>query len=206
MTESPEENLKAWVSRFGWNCSLFFFGFFWFFVVIKSENSYFASHPGLGLNPWEYVLPTFLTKVVLAVGIQFGEISQPHTIHIVDDECHTGWRRPLGCLIFVGHFPQKNPIISGSSAERTCNPRYSVGLRHPVRQGDSSHWHTETNNGYIRSDHSGSTWKPQCAIDHYRRSHSWGIHLTSLTKESRVVTMSITSLRLPAGSRWHTGL
>jgi len=31
---------------------------------------------------------------------------------------HPGWRGCIGRIIFIGHFPQKSPIISGSLAER----------------------------------------------------------------------------------------
>ena len=46
-------------------------------------------------------------------------------IYIRQDSKHTGWRRLLGSLIFIGHFLQKWPIFSSSFVENDLQLRGS---------------------------------------------------------------------------------
>ena len=69
----------------------------------------------------------------------FGSRPQPPTSHS-QEQIGTRWRKPIGCLIFGGHFLQKSTMIDGSFAERDLQLEASYRSSSPCSYHSDMGW------------------------------------------------------------------
>ena len=93
-------------------------------------NDVFASQGFLPAH-----LPVFVLLFCLNLTFYLIYLDNPAPRHdqYVLHRCgaHTGWRRLIGCLIVISHFPQKSPTCSGSFAKNDKQLKASCGSLPP---------------------------------------------------------------------------
>jgi len=83
----------------------------WYIIYSRTNTS--ATHTWRDLHIWLYITNTRTRCMYLYICACVCDMTHPYIGEIPP----TGRRRITGCLIFIGHFSPKNPMISGSFAK-----------------------------------------------------------------------------------------
>jgi len=93
-----------------------------YFCLVNTHNNKFIA------------TPTHISTITLHYYSYSNTFQRPTRIFRFMNTQNTGWRRRIGCLTLVGHFLQKSPTISASSAENDLQLKGSYGFSPPCSE------------------------------------------------------------------------
>ena len=100
---------------------------------VSHRNTWYSLLIRVPRPSWSHCIALIL--LIISYCLSTNKVTVQYSTH------STGWRSVIGCLIFTGHFPQKNHISSGSFAKNDLQLRASYESSPPCTR-NLTVWHS----------------------------------------------------------------
>jgi len=114
----------------------------------------------------------------------------------------TGWRRVIGYLVFIGHFPQKSPRISDSFAKNDLQLKASYESSPPCIDVRSRYWQKISTKEPLQKGYSKQPRKKKLTKEPYKRALHKSLKSHTYLRRAAPCPRAMGWLRLVGSIKW----